>query len=591
MDPFYATDDAALFLGDCREVLAELPEAFVDTVITDPPYGLEFMGKGWDKGVPGSDFWVEVLRVAKPGAMLLAFGGTRTYHRLACAIEDAGWQLRDCLMWLYGTGFPKSHNIAKGIAKRRQEDVEPLRVICRFIRAAMDERNLKSRHLVQHFDDCNPRLIDHWAARDTDSQPNLPTPEQWVTLKEVLELGGEMDPEFERLSTRRGEYGDEWNEADVTKELDPKKTPGFGDKRFTTRDATERALSNKAAQWDGWGTALKPAWKPIVLAMKPLSSTFSGNALDHGVAGLNIDAARVPLADEALPTGSGKGSKNSKFKQVRRSKGNDGNETPAAGRWPANVVLDDEVGAALGGPARFFYCAKAGKKERSDYLTCDCQTPNVDEWVNEDRSRNEQTDVTSPKKDTSEGVLADDSDSSTALSGKVRTVRSRRGSRSTTETKTSSTTESRTSNSLQRRSISESTQDANSEKERGGNRASSVKNSNPSVSNTGISPEKGGHSTGVVVPVTSGESLRKSVCERCGARVRSESHPTQKPVALMRWLARLTSTPEGGLVLDPFMGSGSTGIAALAEGRQFCGIELGEHYAEIATRRLEEAEE
>ncbi len=118
MSIVYESDHAAIVQGDCRVVLRAMPEAFVDTVITDPPYGLEFMGKGWDKGVPGVEFWTEILRACKPGAMLLAFGGTRTYHRLAVAIEDAGFELRDCLMWLYGTGFPKSHNISKAIDKK-----------------------------------------------------------------------------------------------------------------------------------------------------------------------------------------------------------------------------------------------------------------------------------------------------------------------------------------------------------------------------------------------------------------------------------------------------------------------------------------
>lgn len=107
-----------LHLGDCLEVMAELPENSVDTILTDPPYGLEFMGKDWDRGVPGVAFWEQALRVAKPGAMLLAMGGTRTFHRLVVAIEDAGWIVRDSMAWLYGSGFPKSHNISKGIDKK-----------------------------------------------------------------------------------------------------------------------------------------------------------------------------------------------------------------------------------------------------------------------------------------------------------------------------------------------------------------------------------------------------------------------------------------------------------------------------------------
>jgi len=108
-----------LRLGDCLDVLAAMEPDSVDTCITDPPYGLEFMGKEWDHGLPGVRFWLEAWRVAKPGAMLLAFGGTRTHHRLMCAIEDAGWEIRDCMMWLYGSGFPKSHDISKALTRRQ----------------------------------------------------------------------------------------------------------------------------------------------------------------------------------------------------------------------------------------------------------------------------------------------------------------------------------------------------------------------------------------------------------------------------------------------------------------------------------------
>jgi len=120
-----------LLLGDCRDVMADMAANSVDTIITDPPYGLEFMGKEWDHGIPGRHFWELALRVAKPGAILMAFGGTRTWHRLACAIEDAGWEIRDCLGWLYGSGFPKSLDVSKAIDKAagaEREVIEQVRV-------------------------------------------------------------------------------------------------------------------------------------------------------------------------------------------------------------------------------------------------------------------------------------------------------------------------------------------------------------------------------------------------------------------------------------------------------------------------------
>ena len=119
MRPFFERDNLTLYCGDLREVLSTLPEAVVDFVVTDPPYGLSFMEKDWDHEVPGPEYWRAIARVCKPGALLLAFGGTRTYHHLTCAIEDAGWEIRDCLMWLYGQGFPKAADVGKMIDKAK----------------------------------------------------------------------------------------------------------------------------------------------------------------------------------------------------------------------------------------------------------------------------------------------------------------------------------------------------------------------------------------------------------------------------------------------------------------------------------------
>jgi hypothetical protein len=166
--------------GDCLQIMPTLEAESVDAVVCDPPYGLEFMGKDWDHGVPGEHFWSEALRVAKPGAHLLAFGGTRTHHRLACAIEDAGWEIRDCLMWLYGSGFPKSLNVGKALDPRTEDEIEA----------------------------------------------GIPEP-----------------PE--------------------------------------------------AARWRGYGTSLKPAWEPIILARKPLSGTVAANVTEYGCGGINVDGCRV----------------------------------------------------------------------------------------------------------------------------------------------------------------------------------------------------------------------------------------------------------------------------------------------------------
>ena len=357
-----------------------MDEASVDAIVTDPPYGLAsgptsfledatsgrgFMGKEWDRGVPGPAFWREALRVAKPGAYLLAFGGTRAFHRMAVAIEDAGWEIRDCVCWLYGQGFPKSLNME--------------------------------------------------------------------------------------------------------------------------------------SEWAGWGTALKPAWEPIIMARKPLEGTVAANLLKHGTGALNIDGARVG----AEPT-------------VRRNTaemGYHGGNLSASyatgspqGRWPANLMHDgsDEVVAGFpnagggnglpihagafgqhgrygkatgattqsyadsGSASRFFYCAKASRADREE--GCE-QLP------------------------TRSGAEATDRQEGTA----------------------------------------------------------------------GLNSPRAGAS-------------------RTAEAVRNH-HPTVKPTELMRYLIRLI-TPPGGTVLDPFMGSGSTGKAAMLEGATFRGCDLDPAYLTIAEARI-----
>lgn len=370
-----------LHCGDCLDVLPMLAADSIDSCVTDPPYHLTsivarfgandaapaksngatgvysrasagFMGQTWDGGDVAFrvETWRAVYRVLKPGAHLVAFGGTRTYHRMACAIEDAGFEIRDCAMWLYGSGFPKSHDVAKGIAKARVEDVEPVRVICRAIRAAMDARGLKSHELVQHFDDCHPRLIDHWAARDTDSQPAIPTWEQWLVLRYVLpSLDESLNAEVWRLNERKGKFSDCWNGATVLGEYD-REAGGFGDHRFSVRDKKIRALSDSAREWSGWGTALKPACEPIVLARKPLGEpTVAANVLKWGTGAINIEGCRVATDETieatrniALGSSSGGIYGAATVPGIYAQHGN--------GRWPANVVHDGSAEVVAGFP-------------------------------------------------------------------------------------------------------------------------------------------------------------------------------------------------------------------------------------------------
>ena len=338
---------------DCIKAMQEMTDGCIDAIVTDPPYGLAFMGVAWDTFNDGrkggsrtnatfdqvggnhhptcaadqartrksenkkfqermTPIFAEALRVAKPGAHLLCFGGTRTFHRMACAIEDAGWEIRDCIMWVTGQGFPKSMDVSKAIEKKHGADA--------------------------------------------------------------------------------------------------------------------------AAQWDGWGTCLKPAWEPIIVARKPLEGTVAHNVMEYGTGAINIDGCRVPTKEFIMTNGV------SKEVQDRQSiYGSYGEKKTGQtagqklGRFPANLVHDgsQEVLELIGDAQRFFYCAKASKRDRGE----------------------------------------------------------------------------------------------------------------------------------------------------------GNDHPTVKPNALMRWLVRLVC-PQGGTVLDPFMGSGSTGVACIQEGMRFVGIDMDEHYCEIAEKRI-----
>lgn len=251
--------------GDCIETMNQMPPESVDAIVTDPPYGISFMSSTWDATPPGVQWAEACYRVLKPGGHIAAFGGTRTWHRLAVAIEDAGFEMRDSLAWLYGSGFPKSHDVSKGIDKLAGAEREVLGVVKR----APGAMGSKSRVAYGY----RPTV------RDTTT-------------------------------------------ANITAPATP-----------------------EAEQWDGWGTALKPAFEPIVLARKPLAEkTVARNVLEHGTGAINVDACRVTPLTEAEVARSGKstnGGVYGDFSPVDWKR--DG--APASGRWPANVLLDQHAAA------------------------------------------------------------------------------------------------------------------------------------------------------------------------------------------------------------------------------------------------------
>jgi len=477
---------ADILVGDCRELLRTIDDNSVDSSVTDPPYELGFMGKTWDSTGIAYDVevWREVLRVLKPGGHLAAFGGTRTYHRMVCAIEDAGFEIRDSLHWIYGTGFPKSLNVAKAIDKRRNEDEEPTRVICRIVRAAMDAEEVSSPNLVHHFGDCHPRLIDHWAARDTDSQPSLPTWDQWVRLKDVLGIDDAADDEVRQLNDRKGQDGDAYQGAEVVGEQTGQ-VPGFAGDRFNVIDTTIREPSDDAAPWSGWGTALKPAHEPVVLARKPLGGTVAGSVLEHGTGALNIDACRVP--GDAVPSWFG-GAKGAAHDTVFGHSDKYRSKSSDLGRWPPNLLFthDPDCGETECVPECAVLELSSQARIAQKYFPCFRYEPKP--------STAEREAGLGHHEKHSAGELTDRQEGTAGL----------------------------------------------------GN------------------PRAGAGRT---------------------SAGRANTHPTVKPIALMQWLCRLVTPPQG-IVLDPFCGSGTTGAAALRENFGFVGIEKSPEYAKIARSRI-----
>jgi site-specific DNA-methyltransferase (adenine-specific) len=352
----------------------------------------KFMGKGWDgSGIAyNSEVWENAYRVLKPGGHLFAFGGTRTWHRLAVAIEDAGFDIRDSICWLYASGFPKSHDVSKAIDKNNGEVGRKFRFTRWMCTTGVTAKQINEA--------TNTQMGNHYLTHPT--QPAIPTPELWQVIRPLCgDVPAWVDELVQRIAAERevvGKY-----ETDMG---------GLGGERLGTAGGDITAPATPAAQqWQGWGTALKPAFEPIVVARKPLIGTVAENVLAHGTGALNIDGCRIGFAsaaDEAesktknrhadFGTDSGGNAVYGDYSMIARS-----NYNPP-GRWPANVILDESQAAELdkqsgvgvsrkggerhsanamwgrpnhsisgdqdyddqGGASRFFYCPKANSSER-----------------------------------------------------------------------------------------------------------------------------------------------------------------------------------------------------------------------------------
>ncbi len=533
-----------LRLGDCLEVMKTLPDNSVDACVTDPPYGWSFMGRRWDYDVPAVDIWREVYRVLKPGAHILVACGTRTQHRMAVNIEDAGFEIRDVITWLYGSGFPKSMNISKAID------------------ATIRCGGSNTRRLRQ-------------TEQETGGAP--------YTLK----------------GTNNGIMGEE--RIYERKEWEPT-TP-------------------LAQLWDGWGTALKPACEFWTLARKPISEgTIAANVLKWGTGGINIDGCRIASEmykintwdDGSKPFGGGAG--------------HDYTGRTTSGRFPANLILDEVAATMLdeqsgvskgsssprtnhgsgnncygeygkvvtqnqswgdtGGASRFFKCCPITKEDL-------CESVNTAELsLNQqsgqgDFAQNavvtlEHQEASVTRTERSQVILDYIGSCSrcTPLRSHAQTV-ANQGNTDTTETIPNRSK----SSGCVLPAIEENTRlesiGARENTLSGQCRFRYVPKASRTERDAGLEDIK-------ALPVAgrdSGQDAR-NVPYKQRISPRHNPHPTVKPIALMRYLCRLI-TPPDGVVLDPFMGSGSTGCAAGLEGFGFIGIELDTDYHEIARRRIE----
>jgi len=451
--------------GDCLEVLKTFPDNCIDTIITDPPYALGFMGKEWDKFSRYQE-WVkkwakEVLRVAKPGATLLCFGGTRTYHRLACGIEDAGWVIKDCIMWIYGQGFPKATDISKQIDKK-----------------AGKKRKIKGY---------------------------------------------------------RERFGREGRKANCG--FKKEYIGASGTQNLSAKEPIEEPATPEAKLWNGWKShGLKPAYEPILVAMKPNEGSYADNALKWGVAGLNIDGARIPTSDmlgrKLYQTQSWKNSSKAGVGSV--------NDDWKKGRFPANIILEcicDEIKVKkVKGQGMKKGTAKRGSNDTGQVFKGDLNKTRSDGYVDEDGTETVKI-HTNPNcpcymLDEVSGVLK---------SGKLLPK-----------------------HTIRKSSIHGFTPENWKEKEQHPWR------------------EYGGDKGGASRFFYCAKASRK---EREIGGVKN-NHPTVKPLKLLEYLCILTKTPTGGIVLDPFAGSGTTGMACKLTGRNYILIEKEKEYCEIAKARI-----
>ncbi|MFE9886833.1 DNA-methyltransferase [Streptomyces scopuliridis] len=299
MDPYFTSRSATLHLGDCLDTLPALPDASVDAIVTDPPYEIGVAGHAWDStGIAYSvPLWRECLRVLKPGGHLLAFGAPRTYHRMACAAEDAGFRVIDQLDWIYTHGKPKGTDLARAIDRRRDDREQVLQVTA-WLAAARDAAGWTNKQIdgLWGFNG----MAGLWTTQGKAA--NTPSVEQWDRMRTAIGFDdSEIRPVVVKLSERKGQIGESYSHREVISEKQERARDtglysGYSGHRIKSQPA-----SDEACRWEGWNTALRPAHDPILLARKSTGyDSLVGGLLRHGVGGLNI--AGCPASGGGWPT-------------------------------------------------------------------------------------------------------------------------------------------------------------------------------------------------------------------------------------------------------------------------------------------------
>ncbi len=624
--------------------LKEQPDNTIDSIVTDPPYLIDFMGKKWDSpdSVAGkADFWKEALRVLKPGGHISVFSHSRTYHRVASAIEDAGFEIRDQIMWIYASGFPKSHSVNKAYGKKSYKNTEHRvrQVLQTYLQETEHITDEQREILLSQLQKQGLSLPGHSTSDVWSGQSCLEGWEDSETLCEIQECLCSLSRAFDGDGTKGwlhsgAPYGDgslHWQTTDQegggashrpqsTEQLYSQLDAIFNEWR-AQEVGVEQSIQST---YDGIGTALKPSHEPICLARKPLSEkTVVDNVIKWGTGGINIDDCRVegitdkeknwtPQRQQSKPNidfGAGglQGKEVSMFNPEGRFPANtihDGSDEvldlfpkqAGGGTTNSRTNVDSYVASGpqrtidlgttrgfndSGSAARFFYCAKVSKKERNVGL--DKHNIITLIWKStegEDQKVTLQADTEVSHAKVTEGCSAEsrrDLEWNIESFGNDITERYQKDFSSIISTKTNSTTISATFNWLTHLLTNDLMVDANFEKMAGINPALNVEKQSTLTITT--NPKKDGSKESARVVLPNGQ-LEISI------NAKTSTHPTVKPVALMAYLIKLI-TPKGGTVLDLFNGSGSTGMAAKQEGFNYIGIEMDPEYCKISEARID----